>query len=69
MPMANYRVYIEVTLSSDLPKEELEDRLDIGLCKYGISDNIPEGEVQSISLDGYATHDFIDFRIEEDDEA
>lgn len=64
--MADYRLYIEVTLSSDLPLEELQNRLDIGLCKYGVDENIPEWEVQSISLEGYETHDFAEFRLEQE---
>lgn len=66
--MANYRLFIEVTLSSDLPLQELQNRLDIGLCKYGVDENIPEWEVQSISLEGYETHDFQEFRLEPDDD-
>ena len=64
--MAHYRLYIEASLSSDLPIAELEEKLDVCLLKYGVSDIIPAWEKQQALLEGYELHHYPEFRVEED---
>lgn len=63
-----YRVFIEATLMSELPLEELQGRLDVGLLKYSVNDILPDWEKQSISLEWYELLDYAEFRVELDEE-
>lgn len=49
-----YIFQISGTLESDLTLEELEERLDIWLLKYWVSECVPKWDNQSISLEWYS---------------
>ena len=59
-----YRFEISGILESNLTLEELEERLDIWLLKYSVSECIPEWDKQSISLEWYELLDYDSFNIE-----
>lgn len=49
-----YIFQISGTLESDLTLEDVEERLDIWLLKYWVSELVPKWDNQSISLEWYS---------------
>ncbi len=64
--MKNYIVTMEVELSSDLTLEDLQQRIVIGIQKYGV-DEIIWNKRNTISMKDIEVNEYTEFSVVEDD--